>query len=224
MILWNLIGFIVTILILATAIFGGLKFKYLKEKGKFLVIFLFFSCIMQAISTTMVVYFKMKNLWLLPFYTFGEYVLFHLYLHENTKFKKPAHKLASMIFLFFMSILILKDFFFINSINHLRYNSLTIGIKAFVLVAWTLFVFIQEIKLVNSNQDVKERDAFSILNFGILFYFSVQFIVYTLSNYMLDVLTSAQNQMIWTFNALSNIIFYTILFFGLWKLTLVRRD
>lgn len=218
--LWKYLSYIITLLILTNFSIAFYNFKFLKKRDKYLAYFLCFSFITQLCIVLMALN-NTYNLWVLPIYTFGEYVFFHQYLYESTTFEKSSQKKAAIVLFFAMSLFILKEFVYINPT---KINNITIGIKAFIFSAWVILIFIKQLKNIHLYLNSKDSFAYAIINFGILLYFSSQFIVFLLGNYILYILKSSQSQLIWTLYASINFIFYTILLFGLWKLISIRKN
>jgi 4-amino-4-deoxy-L-arabinose transferase-like glycosyltransferase len=106
---------------------------------------------------------------------------------------------------------------YFESVN--GFNTISKAIECLILSSLAVVYYIKEIRALNDFKNYnRAREGLLVINAAILVLFSGQFFIYLMSNYMLEYLDSSRRIIIWIFNGILNLLFYSIIFIGLWKL------
>jgi hypothetical protein len=98
-------------------------------------------------------------------------------------------------------------------------------LECLIMIAFSVFFYIKEIRAIAYFESYDHRrEGLLLINTGILLLFSGQFFIYLMSNYMFYEMHNSQSRILWIFNGLLNLLFYSILIVGIWKLASPKKN
>lgn len=199
------------------------KFKVLKKRALYIIWFCIMALLMQSLSTTLS-RLGMNNMWVLHVYTVSEFVLLGLFYYHLLKLKPEKGKVNwPLIGLVGVALCIVAGSIFINSIN--GYNPFSRTLECIILCSLAIIFYVKEIRsLEELSADVYNREGFIFINTAVLILFSGQFFIYLLSGFIDSQLEYSRSGVIWIFNGILNVIFYSMLLVGIWKLASPKKN
>ena len=174
-----------------------------------------FSTIIELTSTLLWLM-KTNNFFLLHIYTLEEFTLITWFY--STLIRGQTWKLFFQICLVTFAIFTLSNSLFIQPLT--VNNTYATGLESLICMVYALICFY---KLINSSSTFPKSYLLGLLliNSGILIYFSSSSLFFTVSNYLRKPEMRDIRLMTWTIHAFFSIIYYLLLFFGLW---IIRKE
>jgi hypothetical protein len=197
------------------------KFRKLPREMRFLNYYLLTILVVEIIAKYQAYVLKQDNIYLLPYYTFLEFLWLMLFFRESLKFGKKAKRQFGIFF--FVTIIplgiyttysTLFDHRLLIPANFQLYQKI---ITHFVFVFFCMIYFYQ---LVVDGQTLsimrKKNPLFPVFS-GMLIYYSGSFVVFMALNYAIN-LPLSQSIMLWLLNSCLTLLLYSMILFSHVKL------
>jgi hypothetical protein len=217
------IAILVIMLLLVVIAVCWKNFKQIKKEALFIVLFSVLALVVQVVSTTLS-WLKINNIWVLHLYTAGEFVLLYLFYYQVLHLDELKTRLNwPLLFLVAVFGFMVYSSIYIETIN--GFNPMSRTLECLIMIAFSVFFYIKEIRAIAYFESYDHRrEGLLLINTGILLLFSGQFFIYLMSNYMFYEMHNSQSRILWIFNGLLNLLFYSILIVGIWKLASPKKN
>jgi len=168
-------------------------------------------------SSTLLWSMKINNIFLLHIYTLEEFALLSWFY--ATIITGKAWKTFFQASVIVFSILTLLNSIFLQTLS--VNNTYARGLESLICMVYAIICFN---RLINSSSSSMSRHYYLgllLINSGVLIYFTSSSLLFTLSNYLRKPELTDARMLVWTFHAFFSIVYYLLLFFGLW---IIRRS
>jgi hypothetical protein len=175
-----------------------------------LIIHLLFTAVIQVIAYLL--WKKSRNnLYLLHLYTVEELTMITLfYSHLLRKVLKSNFFLIIIITFIICAIL---NAIFLQPIT--MHNTYMRSLESLIIIIWTIVYFYH--RLAEEEESTYQKEGISIINSGILLYFSTSLLLFTLSEFMGNKAIKDIGKTLWAIHALVSMLMYILIAIGLWK-------
>lgn len=197
--------------IMAIALFRGSNTTL-----KILGIHILISALTEFGSTLLWSY-RINNIFLLHIYTLEEFAMLSWFYASIITGRNWKYFFQSCLIVFTILTLLNSTFIQTLSVN----NTYARGLESLIFMVYALICFN---KLINAPSSSIPRPYYMgllLINSGVLIYFTSSSLLFTLSNYLRKPELTEARMMVWTCHAFFSIIYYLLLFFGLW---IIRRS
>ncbi|MBL7826372.1 MAG: hypothetical protein JNJ57_07060 [Saprospiraceae bacterium] len=168
------------------------------------------ACAIQWLASVMTAR-KMNNLKLLHLYTILEFAIITWYFSETLKgvFKRRFFWLVGIGF----AALSILNSLFLQDLQH--FNTYARSLEGILVITYCLIWYFRTLSEMKVER--LQDDPVFWINTGFLLYFSGGVLLFSVSNYILE-LNRSLNLYVWAFHGLFTTIMYTLIAIGLWKL------
>lgn len=202
------LSYVTMLVALPTFMIGLLRIKNIK--GYLLPLFIYVSIsILAEILNFICSETNTNNMFVFHFYTFFEFILISFFYHLFFK-----NQLKTGYFLFPIPVFLLVAFidYKINGLTSM--DNFALSIESIVLSLYALISFLYIMRKLLFENILSE--PFFWVNFGVLFYFSGNLLVFAFHNYVTSYQPSYENAL-WAIPQLLNIFYNILICIGFWK-------
>lgn len=168
-------------------------------------------------SSTLLWSFKINNIFMLHIYTLEEFAMLSWFYATIITGRDWKYFFQSCLIVFTILTLLNSTFIQTLSVN----NTYARGLESLIFMVYALICFN---KLINAPSSSLPRPYYLgilLINSGILIYFTSSSLLFTLSNYLRKPELTEARMIVWACHAFFSIVYYLLLFFGLW---IIRRS
>jgi len=196
-----------SLVLLYPLVAGISRFKRVSRPVKIICIHIFIAAVFEIISRWYWLH-RQNNLFLLHLYTFWELEIISLFYLQLLRQRMMQWGIAAGMIVF--ALFSWADAFYMDGLKH--FNTYARPVACIMMMVYAI-VYLYK-RLSDAQPISFTKEAVLILNAAFLFYFSVSFFLFLLSNYMLQ--DAAKTHTVWAMHTLVAAIFYTTIGRAIW--------
>ena len=201
-------GHVAVVCLLINVAICLLYFKSLDVPFRRLCYFLFFNLVIEIVARSLA-YAGINNLPLLHLYTLGEFILLS-YFYQSLIKNSNVFKNYFWQFVASICVLILLNSAFFQSIY--TFNSIAKTLVQVIIISYAVFYFY---KLTENHAfQFAKGKSLRLINSAFLIYYSGTLFIFMCSQIYIN--DSDTYKLFWAFNAILNLIFQLLIFWGIW--------